>query len=92
MNSIQSNEKRPVRAGLSTLPGVMTRIDPKSLAGVLLREHDDASQALRYAERKAQTCFGNMAPHYGKAADDLRLLVATPAKAADPQPMHPAPI
>lgn len=29
-------------------------IDPRSLAGVLLREHDDAGQAARYAERKAE--------------------------------------
>lgn len=28
-------------------------IDPRSLAGVLLREHDSAEQAAKYAERKA---------------------------------------
>lgn len=29
-------------------------IDTKSTAGILLREHDNIEQALRYAERKAQ--------------------------------------
>ena len=31
-----------------------TEIDPKSAAGVLLREHDNIEQAIRYADRKAK--------------------------------------
>jgi hypothetical protein len=50
-------------------------IDPKSTAGVLLREHDNAQQALAYAERKfrALAAMNNgYACDYYKAAEDLR--------------------
>ncbi len=53
-------------------------IDPKSTAGVLLREHDDAYQALRYAERKAALPSSDNATglDYAHAADKLRALIA----------------
>jgi hypothetical protein len=41
-------------------------IDPKSTAGVLLREHDTAQQALEYARRKLRTLT---AMHHGAACD-----------------------
>lgn len=50
-------------------------IDPKSIAGILLREHDNVEQALAYAERKAAAL---LAMHnafgldYAQAAEDLR--------------------
>ena len=50
-------------------------IDPKSTAGVLLREHDTLLQAAEYAERKARTLI---AMHnacgldYAEAARQLR--------------------
>lgn len=50
-------------------------IDPKSTAGILLREHDSVEQALAYAERKAAAL---LAMHnafgldYAQAAEDLR--------------------
>lgn len=50
-------------------------IDPKSLAGVLLREHDSAEQAARYAERKAEMlrAMGNaVGLDYESAARQLR--------------------
>ena len=49
--------------------------DPKSTAGVLLREHDNVAQALGYAERKARF---SLAMHnaigldYAQAVEDLR--------------------
>ena len=53
--------------------------DPRSLAGVLLREHDNAEQAARYAERKAEMlgAMGNAAGlDYAAAARALRALRA----------------
>jgi hypothetical protein len=50
-------------------------IDPKSTAGVLLREHDNAQQALDYAERKFRTLaamHNGYACDYFHAAEDLR--------------------
>lgn len=51
----------------------MKQLDPKSVAGILLREHDNAEQALAYAERKARTCpYVWTANEYRQAAEDLR--------------------
>ena len=50
-------------------------IDPKSTAGILLREHDNVAQALAYAERKAAFLLAmhNAAGlDYAKAAEELR--------------------
>lgn len=50
-------------------------LEEKSLAGILLREHDNVEQAVRYAERKAQLlgAMGNaMACEYQDAAKELR--------------------
>lgn len=50
-------------------------IDPKSTAGVLLREHDNVAQALAYAERKARVLLAMhnaIGLDYAKAAEDLR--------------------
>lgn len=55
-------------------------IDPRSLAGVLLREHDNAEQAAKYADRKAEMlrAIGNAAGmDYAAAAKALRSLQAT---------------
>jgi hypothetical protein len=52
-------------------------IDPRSLAGILLREHDNAEQAARYAARKAAllATMGNAAGlDYADAAKTLRAL------------------
>jgi len=54
-------------------------IDPRSLAGVLLREHDNAEQAAKYADRKAEMlrAIGNAAGlDYAAAAKALRSLQA----------------
>lgn len=54
-------------------------ITPKSTAGILLREHDNVEQALRYAERKAQSlgAMNNaMALDYAEAAKQLRAELA----------------
>lgn len=54
-------------------------IDPRSLAGVLLREHDSAEQAARYADRKAEMlrAMGNATGlDYAAAATALRALEA----------------
>lgn len=54
-------------------------IDPRSLAGVLLREHDDAEQAAKYADRKAEMlrAMGNATGlDYAAAAKALRALKA----------------
>lgn len=47
---------------------------PSSLAGILLREHDNAEQAIRYAKRMAQRCADSrslMAMEYQDAAKEL---------------------
>ena len=47
----------------------------KSLAGILLREHDTAEQAFRYAERMAQRYADSrstMAMEYQDAAQELK--------------------
>lgn len=54
-------------------------IDPRSLAGVLLREHDNAEQAAKYAGRKAEMlrAMGNATwLDYAAAATALRALQA----------------
>jgi hypothetical protein len=49
------------------------KLDPKSVAAALLREHDNPEQALRYAERKAATCTDTgLTWDYMRAAEDLR--------------------
>lgn len=50
-------------------------IDPKSTAGILLREHDNVAQALAYAERKASVLLAMhnaIGLDYAKAAEELR--------------------
>ncbi len=50
-------------------------LEAKSLAGILLREHDNIEQAIRYAERMAQRCADSrslMAMEYQDAAKDLK--------------------
>ena len=50
-------------------------IDPKSTAGVLLREHDNLTQAAEYAERKACFLLGmqnGLGLDYAEAARQLR--------------------
>lgn len=50
-------------------------IDPKSTAGVLLREHDNVAQALAYAERKAAVLLAMrnaIGLDYARAAEELR--------------------
>jgi hypothetical protein len=50
-------------------------IDPKSTAGILLREHDTISQALAYAERKASALLAmrsTLGLDYAQAAAYLR--------------------
>lgn len=47
----------------------------KSLAGILLREHDNVEQAISYAERMAQRCANSrslMAMEYQDAAKELK--------------------
>ena len=49
--------------------------EAKSLAGILLREHDNAEQAIRYAERMAQRYADSrsiMAMEYQDAAQELK--------------------
>lgn len=44
-------------------------------AGIILREHDNVDQALRYAERMARWCAGShplAASEYSDAAEELR--------------------
>ena len=50
-------------------------LEAKSLAGILLREHDTAEQAFRYAERMAQRYADSrstMAMEYQDAAQELQ--------------------
>ena len=49
-------------------------LDPKSVAGILLREHDNVDQAIRYAKRMAQRYADSrslMAIEYLDAAQEL---------------------
>lgn len=49
-------------------------LEAKSLAGILLREHDNVDQAIRYAERMAQRCAdfrSLLAMEYQDAAKEL---------------------
>ena len=49
--------------------------DAKSVAGILLREHDNVDQAIRYAERMAQRYADSrslMAMEYLDAAKELK--------------------
>lgn len=51
-------------------------LETKSLAGILLREHDNIDQAIKYAERMAQRCADSrslMAIEYQDAAKDLKV-------------------
>jgi hypothetical protein len=57
-------------------------IDPKSTAGILLREHDNIQQAAEYAERKAQVMAAMqnaLGLDYAEAARQLREEEATRA-------------
>jgi hypothetical protein len=50
-------------------------LEAKSLAGILLREHDNVEQAINYAERMAQRCADSrslMAMEYQDAAKELK--------------------
>ena len=50
-------------------------LDAKSIAGILLREHDNVDQAIRYAERMAQRYADSrslMAIEYQDAAEELK--------------------
>jgi hypothetical protein len=50
-------------------------LDPRSLAGILLRDHDNVEQAIRYAERMAQRYADSrslMACDYQDAAQELK--------------------
>ena len=50
-------------------------LEAKSLAGILLREHDNLEQATRYAERMAQRYADSrstMAMEYQAAAQELK--------------------
>ena len=54
-------------------------VDPKSVAGVLLREHDTPQQALKYADRKAgllAAMGSGLACDYIGAAAQLRKMIA----------------
>ena len=49
--------------------------EPKSIAGILLREHDNVEQAINYAERMAQRYADSrslMAMEYQDAAKELK--------------------
>jgi hypothetical protein len=49
--------------------------DAKSLAGIILREHDNVEQAIRYAERMAQRYADSrdtMAMDYQDATQELK--------------------
>lgn len=64
-------------------------INPKSTAGVLLREHDNVAQALAYAERKAKMLLAVHNPlglDYAKAAEDLREEQKSQERALSAQP------
>ena len=53
----------------------MQMLEAKSLAGILLREHDNVEQAINYAERMAQRCADSrslMAMEYQDAAKELK--------------------
>ncbi len=50
-------------------------LEAKSIAGILLREHDNVDQAINYAERMAQRCANSrslMAMEYQDAAKELK--------------------
>lgn len=50
-------------------------LDAKSIAGILLREHDNVEQAIRYAERMAQRYANSrslVAIEYQDAANELK--------------------
>lgn len=50
-------------------------LDAKSIAGILLREHDTVEQAIRYAERMAQRYADSrslLALEYQDAAEELK--------------------
>jgi len=64
-------------------------IEPKSTAGVLLREHDNVAQALAYAERKAAALLAMhnaIGLDYARAAEDLREEQARQQRALAAQP------
>lgn len=53
----------------------MNREEAKSIAGILLREHDNVEQAIKYAERMAQRYADSrsvMAMDYLEAAKELK--------------------
>ena len=54
-------------------------IDPKSLAGILIRKHDNLVQAVEYAERKARALCAmqnGCGLDYAEAARQLRAEMA----------------
>jgi len=58
-------------------------IDPKSTAGVLLREHDNLTQAAEYAERKARMLLAmhnGCGLDYAEAARQLRVEIEKEGK------------
>ena len=60
---------------MTTLETLEMALEAKSLAGILLREHDTAEQAFRYAERMAQRYADSrstMAMEYQDAAQELK--------------------
>lgn len=62
-----SHDAQAGKVGTSTRRGAAP--DPKSPAGILLREHDTARQAYDYARRKAAFCTNvEMAREYDEAA------------------------
>ena len=61
-------------------------IDPKSTAGVLLREHDNLTQAAEYAERKSRTLtamHNACGLDYFEAARQLRAEIVARCKPAN---------
>ena len=73
------NAKTPTDDGqpLFTAPPkkLQQALEAKSLAGILLREHDNVEQAINYAERMAQRCADSrslMAMEYQDAAKELK--------------------
>ena len=62
-------------------------IDPKSLTGILIREHDNLVQAAEYAERKARALIAmqnGCGLDYAEAARQLRAEMAERNKLPNP--------
>jgi DNA-binding transcriptional MerR regulator len=71
---------RPARVVASkeqdmSIEAMKQALDPRSLAGILLRDHDNLEQAIRYAERMAQRYANSrslMAIEYQDALQELK--------------------